>query len=120
MRLGLFAAWLAAALVVWPQAVSAGATDMERDLKPVGKYAIEDVGDNRHEAKGKGLCVCLESSETELEHKLGMLLFERVTAHPYGEIRSMIEVKCRVFAYDPSAEVRLDFDPCDSWVPLAK
>jgi hypothetical protein len=120
MRIGIFAGWIVAVLIAWPQAVSAGAPDIDRDERAVKKYALEDTPDNRWEAKGKGLCVCLEHSVPEYQDKLGMLFFKRVTEALFAEDRNFIRVECLAFSYEMTTGERTSYGPCDKWVPLGK
>lgn len=121
MRMGLLAGWIVAALIAWPQLVSAGVPTIDNDERTLRKYAVDDTGGAGFLSKPRGFCVCVETSQNEYEDKLGILVFERVVETIAAmHTRDLIEVKCRVFAYDQSTASRDMSTVCDSWLPLGK
>jgi hypothetical protein len=121
MRMGLLAVWIVAALVAWPQLAYAGVPTIDKDGRALKKYAVEDVGSAGFLAKARGLCVCLNDSQTAYEDKMGILVFERVVETIGAQlVRDLLQVRCRVFGYSQSTGERDVFKECDDWISLAK
>ena len=101
----------ALAAVVAVLAAPAAASDLQKNIKKVEKFALTG---NDPFSKVKERCVCTDSSEAFLFMKLGRLEYRVNTSLPAHQI----QFECAVFEFDDETGEALATTSCDEFFLL--
>jgi len=113
MRSNVLIAFLLGAILT--ASALARAADIDKDLKKAEKVALSPA--DILQDKSKGLCVCLEHSNSSFVDAIGKLRVEKSGT----QFNDVLRVFCMVLLYDKNTGARSSQTECDgAWAPFVR